>query len=116
MVAVGWRLRGALLVLWAVCGMFAGCGWGCVVGLGCTGGRWWVDGGGDRLVLLAVRGRWRGRVIWVGVGAVVWWAGMRVCWRRGFGGGGCVGRVGGGLAGVCVGGCGWLREQSRVVW
>ena len=98
MVAVGWRLRGALLVLWAVCGMFAGCGWGCVVALGCTGGRWWVDGGGGRLVVLAVRGRWLERVIWVGVGAVVWWAGMRVGWRRGFGGGGCVGRVGGGLA------------------
>ena len=60
-------VEGALLVLWAVCGMFAGCRWVCVVGLGCTGGRWWVDGGGDRLVLLAVRGRWCGRVVWVGI-------------------------------------------------
>ena len=28
----------------------------------------------------------------------------------------CVGRVGGGLACECVGGCGWVRKQSRVVW
>ena len=41
---------------------------------------------------------------------------MRVCWRRGFGGGSGAGRVGGELAGVCVGGCGWVRKQSRVVW
>ena len=102
--------------MWVVCGVLAGCRCGCVVGLGCLGGRWWVDGGSDWLVGLAVWGRWRGRVVWVGVGAVVWWAGMRVCWRRGFSGGGCVGCVGGGLAGVWVGRRGWVRKQSRVVW
>ena len=67
MVAVGWRWREALVVVWVVCGIFAGCGCGCVVGLSCLGGRWWVDGGGDWLVGLAVWGRWRGWVIWVGV-------------------------------------------------
>ena len=57
-----------------------------------------------------------GSLAWVGVVAGVWWAGVRVCWRRGFGGGGCVGRVGGGLAGVWVEGHGWVRKLSRVVW
>ena len=52
-----------------------------------------MGGCGDRLVLLAVRGRWRGRVVCVGGGVVVWWAGMKVCWRRGFGGGGGAERV-----------------------
>ena len=82
MVSVGWRLRGALLGFRAVCGMVVGCGWGCVVGLDFAGGRWWADCCGDRLVLLAVRDCWRGLVVWVGAGAVVWWAGMRVSWRR----------------------------------
>ena len=86
-------------MLWVACGIVAGCGWGCVVILGCFGGGW-VEGGGDRLVGLAVWGRWRGWVVWVSVGAVIWWAVMGACWRRGFGGGGCVGRVGGGRAGV----------------
>ena len=65
-----------------------------MVGFGCLGGRWWDDGGGDRLVRLAVWGRWFVWVGWVGVVAGYWWAGMRVCWRRGLGGGGCVGRIG----------------------
>ena len=46
------------------------------------------------------------------VAAGCWWAGMRVCWRRGLGGGGCVGRVGGGLAVVWVGGGAWLDAEA----
>ena len=87
-----------------------------MVGFGCLGGRWWDEGGGDRLVGLAVWGRWCVKVGWVSVVAGFWWAGMRVCWRRGLGGGGCVGRARGELAVVRVGGHGWMRKWSRVVW
>ena len=86
-----------------------------MVGFGCLGGRGWDEGGGDRLVELAVLGRWCVMVGWVSVVAECWRAGMRVCWRRGLGGG-CVGHVGGGLAVVLVGGRGWRRKQLRVVW
>ena len=54
MVAVGCRLRVALLVLWVAFGIFVGCCCGCVVGFGCRGGRWLDGGGGGRLVGLAV--------------------------------------------------------------
>ena len=49
-VAVGWCLRGAVLI---------GGGWGRVVCLGGAGCCWWVIGWGGRVVRLAVRGRWR---------------------------------------------------------
>ena len=74
MVAVGWCLRGVGLV---------GGGWGGVVCLGGSGCCWWVIGWGDRVVRLAVRGRWRR---WV-CGWCVWgvWFDWLVC---GFVGGG----------------------------
>ena len=68
-------------------------------------------GGGDRLVGLAVWGRWFVLVGWVGVVAGCWWAGMRVCWRRGLGDGCCVGRAGCGLAVVWVGGT-WSDAEA----
>ena len=58
MVAVGCRFKLALLVVGVSCGIVVGWRGGCVVGFGCLGGRWWDDGGGDRLVGLAVWGRW----------------------------------------------------------
>ena len=51
-------------------------------------------------------GRWCAKMGWVSVVAGCWWAGMRVCWRRGLGGGGCVGCTGGGRTVVWVGGPG----------
>ena len=54
-----------------------------MVGFGCLGGRWWDEGGGDRLAGLAVWSRWCVGMGWVDVVAGCWWAGMRVCWRRG---------------------------------
>ena len=86
-----------------------------MVDFGGLGGRWWDEGGGGRLLELTVWGRWCVKMGWVSVAAGRWRAGMRVCWRRGLGGG-CVGRVGGGLAVVWVGGHGWRRKQLRVVW
>ena len=83
-----------------------------MVGFGCLGGRWWDEGGGDRLVELAVWGRWCVMMGWVSVVAGCWRAGMRVCWRRGLGGG-CVRRVGGGLAVVWVGGAWWDAEAVK---
>jgi len=53
-VAVGCRLRLALLVVGVACGIVVGWWGGCVVGFGGLGGRWWDEGGGDRLVGLAV--------------------------------------------------------------
>ena len=76
-----------------------------MVGFGGLGGRWWDEGGGGRLLELTVWGRWCVKMGWVSVAAGRWRAGMRVCWRRGLGGG-CVRRVGGGLAVVWVGGVG----------
>ena len=87
-----------------------------MVGFGCLGGRWWDEGGVDRLVGSAVWGRWCVGMGWVGVVAGCWWAGMTVFRRRGLDGGGCVGCAGGGLTVVWVGGHGWMRKQSRVVW
>ena len=52
-----------------------------MVGFGCLSGRWWDEGGGDRLVGLAVWGRWCVKMGWVSVAAGRWRAGMRVCWR-----------------------------------
>ena len=74
-----------------------------MVDFGGLGGRWWDEGGGGRLLELTVWGRWCVKMGWVSVAAGRWRAGMRVCWRRGLGGG-CVRRVGGGLAVVWVGG------------
>jgi hypothetical protein len=81
---------------------------------------WWASagfwlggfvGGGGRAGLVAWVGGLRG------MGAGVWWAGVRVCWRRrGRVVSSSVGRVGGGLVLVCVGLVGWVRKQSRVVW
>ena len=76
-----------------------------MVDFGGLGGRWWDEGGGGRLLELTVWGRWCVKMGWVSVAAGRWRAGMRVCWRRGLGGG-CVRRVGGGLGGG-VGVCGW---------
>ena len=86
-----------------------------MVDFGGLGGRWWDEGGGGRLLELTVWGRWCVKMGWVSVAAGRWRAGMRVCWRRGLGGG-CVRRVGGGLAVVWVGGHGGMRKRSRVVW
>ena len=116
MVAVGCRLRVAWWVLWVAFSLCVGCCCGRVLGFGCRGGRWLDGGRGDRLVGLAVWGRGCVGMGWVDVVAGCWWAGMRVCWRRGLGGGGCVGRAGGVLAVAWVGGHGWMRKQSRVVW
>ena len=53
-VAVGCRWSLALLVVGVACGIVVGWLGGCVVGFGCLGGCWWDEGGGDRLVGLAV--------------------------------------------------------------
>ena len=56
-------------------------------------------------------------MVWLVVGAAFWWVGLRVCWRRrGRGGSGGVGRGGGWLVWVWVGGFSCARKWSRVVW